>query len=163
MQVHDSIRGHFAAALHARMKRDERVWLLTADLGYGMLDQIRDDYPGRFLNVGASEQAMIGIAVGLALEGKIPWCYSITPFLIYRPFEWLRNYLDHEGIPVKLAGAGLNKDYERDGITHHCEDLWKVLQCFPNIMARYPEKKDVEAAVNDACDYPGPYFLGLRR
>jgi transketolase C-terminal domain/subunit len=54
---------------------------------------------------------MIGAATGMAMEGKIPVVYSITPFLLYRPFVFLRNYLHHENIPVKLVGGGRNKDY----------------------------------------------------
>ena len=63
---HDSMRGWFAAELHDRMAEDERVWLLTGDLGFGMLDRLRDDYPNRYLNTGAAEQAMVGAAVGHA-------------------------------------------------------------------------------------------------
>ena len=111
---HDSIRGWFAAALHDEMEKDDRIWLLTGDLGYGMLDQIRDDFPERYLNVGASEQLLIGAGVGLALSGKIPFCYSITTFLIYRAFEWHRNYLNHEKIPVMLIGSGYEDDYSHD-------------------------------------------------
>jgi transketolase len=81
--VHDSIRGWFGRALYFEMQKDERIWCLTGDLGFGLLDQIRNDFPKRFVNVGASEQALVGAGVGLALSGKIPFCYSITTFLIY--------------------------------------------------------------------------------
>jgi len=67
------------------------------------VDKIREDYPQRFLNTGAIRQAMMGIAVGLALEGKIPFVYTNLPFLLYRPFETLRNYVDHERIPVNWS------------------------------------------------------------
>ena len=81
------MRRLFADTLYEQMKTNDRIWLLTADLGYKLWDQIRDDFPDRYLNVGAAEQAMLDIACGLALEGKIPFCYSITTFLIYRPFD----------------------------------------------------------------------------
>ena len=80
------MRRCFADILYQHMARNKDIWVLTADLGYKMWDMIRDDYPKRFINVGASEQAMMGMAVGLALEGKVPIVYSITPFLLYRPF-----------------------------------------------------------------------------
>jgi transketolase C-terminal domain/subunit len=54
---------------------------------------------------------MMGTAVGMAMEGKIPIVYSITPFAIYRPFELIRNYLSHEQIPVKIVGGGRDKQY----------------------------------------------------
>src|SRR5205814_3727183 len=100
------------------MEKDDNIWTLTADLGFAMLDQIRDDFPDRFLNVGAAEQSMIGTAIGMTLSGKRVFCYSITTFLIYRAFEWHRNYLHHEQIPVFLIGSGFDNDYKHDGISH---------------------------------------------
>ncbi len=161
---HNSMRGWFAAALHDVMAHDERVWLLTGDLGYGMLDDIRDDFPRRFINVGASEQALVGAGVGLALSGMIPFCYSITPFLIFRPFEWHRNYLHHEMIPVKLVGSGLDDDYKKDGFTHHAHDVTQALGLVPNIRALYPTKMEqMPEMVNQMCSDPRPYFIALRR
>jgi len=131
--IHDSIRGAFGLALYKEMVKDERIWLLTADLGYGLLDPHKEDFPDRFVNLGASECCMIGAGVGLALSGKIPFCYSITTFLVYRGFEWIRNYLNHEQIPVYLIGSGFQDDYKHDGITHQPWEVDKVLRCLPNI------------------------------
>ena len=105
------MRKEFASFLHGEMSCNEKIILLTGDLGYGLWDKIKIDYPDRFYNVMSSEQLMVGAATGLAMEGFIPLVYSITPFVLYRPFELLRNYLDHEQIPVKLIGGGRNKDY----------------------------------------------------
>lgn len=163
-EVHESIRGHFAAGLHALMAADSRVWLLTADLGRGMWNAVREDYPERYVNAGASEQAMVGAAVGLAQEGKVPFCYSITPFLVYRPFEWLRNYLQHEGAGVKLVGSGLGTDYGADGFTHHCEELPEVLACLPRIRTWHPATLDEARKVaSEMAATDGPCFAGLRR
>jgi transketolase C-terminal domain/subunit len=68
--VHDSIRGWFGRALYFEMQKDERIWCLTGDLGFGLLDQIRNDFPKRFVNVGASEQALVGAGVGLRSLAK---------------------------------------------------------------------------------------------
>ena len=88
--------------LHKTFKENPDVWLVTADLGFGVLDKVREDFPDRAVSVGASEQLMVGAAIGLAQSGKIPLCYSITPFLLFRPYEFHRLYLDHENVPVKL-------------------------------------------------------------
>ena len=124
------------------MREDERFYLLTADLGYYLLDEIREEFPLRFFNVGASEQFLVGAGVGLALSGKIPICYSITPFLLCRPFEIIRNYLNHEKIPVKLIGGGRGKDYGMDGFTHWAEDDDAIIRLFPNIQNFRPETQE---------------------
>ena len=74
------MRKEFASFLHAEMALNEKLTLLTGDLGYGLWDKIKIDYPDRFYNVMSSEQLMIGAATGLATEGFIPVAYSITPF-----------------------------------------------------------------------------------
>jgi transketolase len=100
-----NLRRRFADETYKVMKKNKNIVVLTGDLGYKIWDQIRQDFPDRFYNVGAAEQALIGISVGLALEGKIPVVFSITPFLLYRPFETIRNYVNHEKIPIILVGS----------------------------------------------------------
>jgi transketolase len=163
-QLHPSMRGYFAYELHQEMEKNKDIWVLVGDLGQGMMDKIRDDFPDRFLNCGASEQAMVGLAVGLALEGKIPVVYSITNFVLYRPFEWIRNYLDHEQIPVKLVGAGRDEDYAHDGYTHHSQDAKQVLDCFPNIVQFWPEnKEEMGTMVRELLFNGKASFISLRR
>ena len=89
------MRKQFAEFLHDEMSLNEDIHVLTGDLGYGLWDKIKLDYPDRFINFLSSEQLMLGAACGMALEGKVPVVYSITPFLLYRPFEWIRNYLNN--------------------------------------------------------------------
>lgn len=166
--VHDSIRGWFAAALHEEMEKDERIWLLTADLGYGMLDKIRDDFPDRFVNCGASEQLMIGAAVGLALSGKVCFCYSITTFLLYRPFEWHINYLNYEKIPVHLVGSGYEEDYKHDGKSHQPYMLFGMNGLFEmqlwNFETYLPvTKEEVPKSVSRMINENAPSFMCLRR
>ncbi len=136
------MRGWFSWELHLQMASNKKIWVVTGDLGYGMFDRIRDDFPKRFINVGSAEQAMVGIGVGLALEGKIPLVYSITPFLLYRPFETIRNYINREKIPVKLIGSGRGKDYFHDGFSHWAEEDRKVMEIFPNIASFWPKSKE---------------------
>ena len=99
------MRRTFRDLLTTEMRENENISLLVGDVGYGLFDDLRKEFPNRVINPGASEQLMIGMAVGMAMEGVIPVVYSITPFVLYRPFEFIRNYVNHENIPVKLVGS----------------------------------------------------------
>src|SRR5690349_11965372 len=114
---YESMRGWFAYELYLHMSQNENIWLLTGDLGFGMFDTIKSAFADRYVNVGASEQALVGIGAGLALKGKIPVVYSITPFLLYRPFETIRNYINQDQIPLKMIGSGRDRDYSHDGFS----------------------------------------------
>jgi len=158
------MRRTFVDALYKEMKTNDKIFVLTGDLGYKMFDEIRDKYPKRFINVGAAEQALLDISCGLALDGKIPFTYSITPFLIYRPFETLRTYVNHEKIPVKLVGGGRDKDYEHDGISHHAHDVKGFLDLLPNITQYWPMSKGiVPKMLKQMLEDQGPSFISLKR
>ena len=158
------MRKEFSKILHNEMGRDDRIYLLTGDLGYGLWDKIKIDYPDRFFNVGSSEQLMMGAASGLAADGKIPVVYSITPFLLYRPFEFIRNYVNHERLPVKLIGGGRGQDYGYLGFSHWAEDDKKFMKCFKNIKSFWPETIDeIEKIKQDFFYSAEPYYINLKR
>jgi transketolase len=161
---HDSMRGWFAYELYRQMAKNERIWLLVGDLGYKAFDYIKRDFPERFTNCGASEQAMTGIATGMALNDNIPFVYSITTFLLYRPFETIRNYINHEKIPVKLIGGGRDRDYSHDGFSHWAEEDKEVLKIFSNITAKWPEnKEEIPGIVDKMVKDNNPWYLNLKR
>lgn len=158
------MRKEFIDEIHQIMKEDKDVYFLTGDLGFGYLDKIKEDFPDRFINVGASEQTMIGMAVGLALEGKIPFVYSITTFLINRPFEWIRNYINHEKIQVKLVGVGRDKEYEHDEFSHFATDSQSILNLFENILQYWPDDGEgARLAARSMYANKLPSFVSLRR
>jgi transketolase len=137
-QRHHSQRGEFAAELYEWMSKDKDIWLIVGDLGYKVFDYHFRDFPDRCINTGAAEQAMMGIGVGLALEGKKPFVYSITPFLLWRPAETIRNYINHEKIPVRLVGSGRDQDYAHDGFSHYAGDDADLLYNWRNIQPYWP-------------------------
>lgn len=85
------MRGAFAKTLTELAEKDERIYLLTGDLGYMALEPFAEKFPQRFINVGVAEQNMVGIATGLAEAGLIPFVYSIVTFASLRPYEFIRN------------------------------------------------------------------------
>jgi transketolase len=158
------MRKECAALLLAEMSVEPRIRVITADLGFGILDHIRTAYPDRFYNVGAAEQLMIGVAIGMAEQGLIPVCYSMSSFLLYRPFEFLRNYVNYEQIPIKLLGSGRDKDYSHDGISHWAHDDREVLKALPNIIRYRPETlEQLEIDFQEWIRIPNPAYLNLTR
>lgn len=162
--LHSSMRAHFAHAVHKEMKRNTKIWIIVNDLGYKMWDKVRADFADRFINCGAAEQAMMGMAVGLALSGKIPIVYSITTFLLYRPFETIRNYIHHEKIPVILVGGGRKKDYEHDGISHWVFEDKEIMKILSNVKSVWPQTNDeIHALVNKIIKSNLPWYINLKR
>ena len=158
------MRKIFSKYLYDEMAINPDIYLITGDLGYGLLDKIRLDFSNRFHNVGSAEQLMMGAAVGLAMEGKIPVVYSITSFLLYRPFELIRNYLNHEKIPVKLVGGGRNKDYGYLGFSHWAEDDIKIMSCFENVEMYHPKsEKELKELFKSFIYSDLPSYVNLKR
>ena len=131
-------RQRFTEHLTEEMRQNEDIILLVGDVGYKVFDHLREECPDRVINPGAAEQLMIGMAAGLAMDGKIPVCYSITPFVLYRPFEFIRNYVNHENLPVTLVGSGRNDDYGLCGPSHFAWEDLDVMKALPNIDIHYP-------------------------
>ena len=157
------MRKEFAKYLFEEMKNNEKIVLITADIGYGVLDDLRKEFGDRVVNVGSSEMLMIGVAVGFCYEGFIPLCYTITPFLLYRPFEMIRNYVNYEKLNIKLIGSGRDKDYNHDGFTHWAEDDVRIVSnCFENIKIYKPDvltKNILFEIINNG----NPCYLNLKR
>lgn len=159
------MRRTFADCLLVGMEKDKDIVLLVGDLGYKMFDEIFKRFPERAINCNASEQAMLDIAVGLSLCNKKVFVYSITPFLLWRPAETLRLYLNHEKIPVFLVGAGFRDDYSKDdGFSHDACDAKEFMSLFKNIQCYWPNNKaEIPEIFKNIIKNNKPVFLSLRR
>ena len=109
------MRRIFGKVINEIAKKDKKVILIVGDIGYGIFDDFRKNHPNRFFNLGICEQSIIGFASGIALEGLKPWVYTITPFLIERPFEQIKLDIDQQKSNVKLVGFA---DYPSLGPSH---------------------------------------------
>ena len=158
------MRKEFAQLLFEKMEEDDSVYLVTADLGYGLWDKIRDRFPERFFNVGSSEMVGMGACVGMAMEGKKPFFYSITPFALYRPFEIIRNYIDHENINVTIVGGGRDKDYGYLGFSHWGVDDKEIMSCFKNIQTLHPDTvEDLSLNFENIFKSNKPTYINLKK
>jgi len=161
-KVHDSQRGQFSFELYKQMAEDSSIHLLVGDLGYKIFDAHFEDFPNRCINTGAAEQAMMGIAVGLALEGKKPFVYTITSFFL-RCAETISLYLDHENIAVRLVGSGRDDDYKHDGVSHYCYKAQDFIKA-SHLMEYYPENKEqIPDLVKRMVEKEEASFISLKR
>ena len=159
-----SVRKAFVDLLHQEMRNNEKIVFLVGDLGYGHFDKIREEFPNRVLNPGAAEQLMLGMAVGIAQDGLIPVCYSMTPFVLYRPFEVIRTYIDYEKAPVILVGAGRDKDYASAGWSHWATDDKVHMSGFTNIRKYWPADPDaMHECFEEIINSQDPCYLNLSR
>lgn len=158
-----SVRKTFVKLLHEEMRKNEDIIFIIGDLGYGHFDKIREEFPDRVINPGAAEQLMLGMAVGLALDGKIPVCYSMTPFILYRPFEVIRTYIDYENLPVILIGAGRGKDYASAGWSHWATDDKEHLSGFHNLQKYWPSSEELEKQFENIIYSRKPVYVNVSR
>ena len=159
------MRRTFFRELTELMPLHPNLYVLTGDLGYKGFDDIRMNYEGeRFFNVGAAEQSLADIAVGLAYSGKLPIIYSITPFLIYRPFETLRTYINKEQLAIIMVGSGRDGDYAHDGFSHDATDVRPIMDQFQNITSYYPmDNGEIRGLLESVITNPHPSFISLKR
>lgn len=158
------MRTEFVSALCKLAQRDERVVLLTADLGFGALEPFESQFPNRFFNVGVAEQGMVSAATGLAEAGFVPYCYSIATFSSLRVIEFFRNGPVAHGLPVRMVGIGAGMDYGLDGLTHFAVDDVAMFLSQPDVLVWAPASpqevtEDLEAV--NATD--GPMYIRLVR
>src|SRR5262249_21341178 len=118
------MRATFVRTLGELADRDPRILLLTADLGYTVLEPFAERFPDRFFNVGVAEQNMVGLATGLADAGFLPFLYSIATFASLRAYEFVRNGPVFHRLAVRIVGVGGGFEYGPAGPTHHAlEDV----------------------------------------
>ena len=128
-------------------EKDEKIILISGDVEQEM-DEYKKKFPGRYFNMGLCEQSMISLAAGMAAEGLRPYVYSITPFLIERPFEQIKIDIDEQDLPVVLIG---NSDYPSHGPTHRPLNAQKLVSIFKNIHGYFPRNQfETEKAMLDS-------------
>jgi len=154
------VRRTFGQTIVKLAEKDDRIVLLTCDVVQEM-DEFIDKYISRFFNLGLTEQSTISIAAGMALEGLRPIVYSITPFLIERPFEQIKIDIDAQDLPVILIGYS---DYPMHGETHRPLNEGGLIGLFKNIMGFFPRNtQETEKAMWDAYLMKKPAIICLKR
>lgn len=149
-------------AVYQLAKNDERIFFIGSDLGVGTLDNFKAEMPDRFFMEGVSEMNIVGMAAGLALEGKIVYVNTIATFLTRRCFE--QNVLDLglHNVKVRLIASGGGVVYAPLGPTHLAIDDLTIMRAIPNMTIVAPcDADEMRRLIPLTVDYPGPIYIRL--
>lgn len=150
--------------LERMAETDERLVLMTGDLGYGVLDSFSKKFPTRFFNVGIAEAVMTSAAAGIALEGNIVFTYSIGNFNTLRCIEQLRNDVCYPEANVKVLSVGAGFAYGQLGMSHHSTEDIAMMRVLPHMRVYVPcDPEEAVAALHDAVATSGPCYIRLAK
>jgi Transketolase, C-terminal subunit len=158
------MRDHVIAELTKIAQKDQRVYLMTGDLGYAVLDDFRKKCPKNYINVGIAEQNMTALAAGMAREGNIVFTYSIGNFPTLRCIEQIRNDVCYHHANVKILAVGGGMVYGNQGITHHATEDIAMMRAIPNMRVYVPgDAYEAVQCLKEAYETNGPAYIRLSR
>jgi transketolase len=156
------MRKAFIAALEKIVQENDDFMLITPDLGFNVFDDFKVKHKKNFLNCGVSEANAIGMAAGMALNGKKVFVYSIVPFITMRCYEQIRNDVAYHNLDVKIVGVGGGYGYGIMGTTHHAVEDIGLMRLQPNMKVVCPgDPIETEYATKSLFDSKGPAYLRL--
>ncbi len=158
------MRNHVIDELIQTAANDKRMFLVTADLGFNVVEKFQTAYPDRYLNVGIAEQNMCSVAAGLALEGYMVFTYSIGNFPTLRGIEQIRNNICYHNANVKILSVGGGFAYGDLGMTHHATEDIAMMRALPNMRVYVPsDEVDAVSCFKEAIAFDGPVFIRMAR
>jgi transketolase len=154
------MRKIFGKTIVKLAEKDNRIVLLTGDVEQEM-EEFKSKFPDRFFNLGLCEQTITSMAAGLAIDGLRPIIYSITPFVIERPYEQVKVDIDEQNLPVMLIGYS---DYPTHGPTHRPLNPERLATVFKNVKSYFPNTSfDAEKNMLDAYLIKSPSMIFLKK
>lgn len=156
------MRKQFVKALASLAAADPKVFFITGDLGFGVMDDYAKRFPHQYLNVGVAEQNMLGVATGLALEGRTVFVYSIGNFPTLRCLEQIRNDALYHDANVKVVSIGGGFSYGPLGFSHHATEDLAILRALPGVTVVAPgDLWEAHEATQAVARQPGVCYLRL--
>ncbi|MCB0378283.1 MAG: hypothetical protein KDD33_07310 [Bdellovibrionales bacterium] len=156
------MRDQFIQRLSEHVAKEKDILLVTGDLGFGVFNKFREDFPENFINAGVAEQNMTGMATGLALAGKRVITYSIGNFCTLRCLEQIRNDACYHDANVKVVSIGGGFSYGPLGVSHHATEDLSIMRALPNLVSLAPcgywETREATSAMLKT---PGTFYLRL--
>ncbi len=154
------MRYAFGKELARMIKEDPSIYVLVADIGFGVFDTLKGEVPNHLINTGIAEQATIGMASGMAIEGYKPLVYTITPFLLERPYEQIKLNIMQQKQNVKLVSFG---DYPDLGPTHITSDLEGLCKCLKIPLLKPKSVGETLQMTRDMFKHEDPVFMYLSK
>jgi len=156
------MRQQMASTIEDLFKSDERLVVLLAEISKDLFKQVFQKYPDRVLNLGIIEQTLISVAAGMALEGFIPVIHSITPFLVERPFEQIKDDFCYQRLGGNFISTGASYDYSTEGMTHHGTGDVQILKSLPGMQIVVPgSANEFDRLFRDAYANGSPTYYRL--
>lgn len=156
------MRDTYLNTLYNLAAKDSNVISMVADNGLIVYDDFRRDFPERYFNFGISEGNMVAAAAGLANCGKIPFIYTISAFLAYRAYEFIRDDVCFQNQNVKIVGIGTGLTYSTLGPTHHTTEDIGLLRGLPNLTVFSPATRmELLWMMQEAYKIIGPVYIRL--
>jgi transketolase len=156
------MRNRFVIELEERARENEKLILLVGDIGFGVFENFKSQFPDRYINMGIAEQNMISVASGLAKEGYSPVVYTIIPFLTMRAFEQIRVDIGMHGRNVILVGVGGGFSYDILGPTHHALEDVALMRSVPGMNIFTPGSPDqLSKCASEIFQAIGPTYVRL--
>lgn len=153
------MRKRFLKKLLKQVNEDD--YFLTADVGYGQLEPFQEKLGDRFINVGIREQAMVGIATGIALSKHRVFTYTMCSFYL-RALEQIRNDVYYHNANVKMIGVGIDRDYKQLGFTHWAEYDDKIVEMIGIPVITVQDQETMNTALEKIKDN-GPLYIRVKR
>lgn len=136
---HLTLRQQFPKTVMEMMDKDERVIVILGDIGVFAFKDVFAKYPKRCYNIGICEQSMVSIAAGLAIAGFIPIIHTISPFLVLRAYEQIRDDFGFQNLIGTFVGADVYETNPNLGLTHSCPEDLEMMERIPNMRVHNPE------------------------
>ena len=158
------MRKPFIQKMEELATRDPRVILIIGDVGFTYMQDYITKFPNQFLNIGVLEQTMMSAAYGMSKAGWKPYVYTMLNFIIFRPYEQIRNDICHQNANVKLFGVGGDVGYNFMGFGHNVEkgEEEKALAHLPNLKRYYPTaEEETKQIMEEEYNREGPSFMKL--
>ncbi len=145
-------------------QKDERIVFIGSDLGVGVLDSFKKNIPNRFFMEGISEQHIVGMSAGMALEGKIPYVNTIATFLTRRCFEQVALDLCLHNLKVRLVSNGGGVVYAPLGPTHLAIEDIAILRALPRMSIMAPaDAVEMKILMPLTVDVEGPLYIRVAK